>query len=116
MALCEPPKPFLRRSGIAPITTGARLDVIIAAAWTQYALGWDTRRSRPRLQRLRCITPMLSMSNVEVAWKDPWGSGSSHRLGIGGVIPNVVAVNNRAAPQFRLRDLLLNINSAATAR
>jgi hypothetical protein len=37
-------------------------------------------------------------------------------LGIGGVIPNVVAVNNRAAPQFGFRDLLLNINSAATAR
>jgi len=41
MALCEPPELFLRRSGIAPITTGARLDVIIDAARTQYALGWD---------------------------------------------------------------------------
>jgi hypothetical protein len=31
---------------------GARLD-----SWTQYA------------QKLRCITPMLGMSNVEVAWR-----------------------------------------------
>jgi hypothetical protein len=31
-------------------------------------------------------------------------------------IPNVVAVNNRAAPQFGLLDLLRNINSAATSR
>jgi len=31
-------------------------------------------------------------------------------------VVNVVAINNRAAPQFGLRDLLLNINSAATAR
>jgi hypothetical protein len=57
MALCEPPEQFLRRSGIRP-------DVISAAAWTQYALGWDNR-SRPRFQKLRCITPMLGMSNVE---------------------------------------------------
>ena|SRR5215467_14405377 len=66
MALWEPPEPFLLRSGIAPITTGARLDVIFAAAGTQYALGWDTRRSRPPLQKLRCITPMLGMSDVQV--------------------------------------------------
>jgi hypothetical protein len=59
---------------------------------------------------------MLGMSNVEVPWKDPWGSSCSHRARIGGVIPNVAAINNRAAPQFGLRDLLLNINSAATAR
>jgi hypothetical protein len=100
MALCEPPEPCLRRSGIAPITTGARLDVIIAAAWTQYALGWTNRRSRPLLQKLCCITPMLGMSDVQVAWRTHGALAFAPGSGIGGVIPNVVAVNNRAAPQF----------------
>src|SRR5437660_9287662 len=58
MALCESPEPFLRRSGIAPITTGARLDVIIVAARTRYALGWDTvvpvRASRNYAASLQC--------------------------------------------------------------
>ena len=35
-------------------------------------------------------------------------------FGIGGVI--LVAINIGATPQFGLRDLLLKINSAATAR
>jgi len=56
------------------------------------------------------------MSAVEVAWRTHGAPAVCTGLGIGGVIPNVVAVNNRAAPQFGLRDLLLNINSAATAR
>jgi hypothetical protein len=59
---------------------------------------------------------MLGMSNVEVAWKDHGTPAVCTGLGIGGVIPNVVAINNRAAPHFGLRDLLLYINSAATAR
>jgi hypothetical protein len=59
---------------------------------------------------------MLGMSDVEVAWRSHGTPAVRTGLGIGGVIPNVVAVNNRAAPQFGLRDLLLNINSAATAR
>ena len=37
MALCELPQLFPRRTGIAPITPGVRLDVIIAA-WTQSLL------------------------------------------------------------------------------
>jgi hypothetical protein len=68
------------------------------------------------LPEIRCITPMVSMSAVEVAWRTHGAPAVCTGLGIGGVIPNVVAVNNRAAPQFGLRDLLLNINSAATAR
>jgi hypothetical protein len=114
MALCESPEPFLRRSGIAPITTGARLDVIMSLPGQCAWLGHLS--SRPRFQKLRCITPMLGMSDVEVAWRSHGTPAVRTGLGIGGVIPNVVAVNNRAAPQFGLRDLLLNINSAATAR
>jgi hypothetical protein len=74
------------------------------------------RSSRPRFQKLRCITAMLGMSDVQVARRIHGAPAVCTGLGIGGVIPNVVAVNNRAAPQFGLRDLLLNINSAATAR
>jgi len=59
---------------------------------------------------------MLGMSDVEVAWSTHGAPAVCTGLGIGGVIPNVVAINNRAAPQFGLRDLLLNINSVATAR
>jgi hypothetical protein len=37
-------------------------------------------------------------------------------LGISGVIPERRRRQRRAAPQFGPRDLLLNINAAATAR
>jgi hypothetical protein len=58
---------------------------------------------------------MLGMSDFQVASKDPGAPAVRTGLGTGGVIPNVFAVNNRAVPQFGLRDSLLNINSAATA-
>jgi hypothetical protein len=53
--------------------------------------GWYTRRLRPLFRKLRCITPMLGMSNGEVAWRTQ-GLRLFSGLGIT-VIPSVVAVN-----------------------
>ena len=39
---------------------------------------------------------MLGMSNVEIAWRTHGAPAVRTGLGIGGVIPNVVAINNRA--------------------
>jgi hypothetical protein len=54
---------------------------------------------------------MLGMSYVQVAGKDLWAPAVRTGLGTGGVIPNLVAIAT-----IRTSYLLLNINSAATAR